>query len=152
MPARLGIGFRYEPRLPYLKNLKIEAKTHVKSVRLPLHSRETFNCDSDAKLDAERVLATLPTRLIEIGKKRVAGEKLSGAERKYLRKERKVYKIEIKGNVSSVRLPLYSRGVKNRVKTQQSRIKRPIKNSEVTKARNRLPEHIQGLNVTCGYI
>ena len=39
--------------------------------------------DDDARLDAQAVLATLPKRLVEIGYKRVNGERLNDADRHY---------------------------------------------------------------------
>jgi len=47
------------------------------------------NIDIDSRLDAIAILATLPKRLVEIGYKRLNGEKLSSADREYWNKTKK---------------------------------------------------------------
>jgi len=47
------------------------------------------NIDIDSRLDALAVLATLPRRLIEVGYKRLDGERLNSADREYWAKTKK---------------------------------------------------------------
>ena len=57
----------------------------------------TDNIDIDSRLDALAILATLPKRLIEIGYKRLDGEKLNSADREYWYKTKKRVKYEGNG-------------------------------------------------------
>jgi DNA-directed RNA polymerase specialized sigma24 family protein len=54
-------------------------------------SWQIVSCDPDidAKIDAEAQLQTLPKRLIEVGTKRVEGERLNNADKLYLSRKRR---------------------------------------------------------------
>jgi DNA-directed RNA polymerase specialized sigma24 family protein len=49
----------------------------------------SYDPDIDAKIDAEAELQTLPKRLIEIGTKRVEGDRLNNADKLYLSRKRR---------------------------------------------------------------
>jgi len=60
--------------------------------------------DIDARLDAISILATLPKRIVEIGEKKLNGEKLSSAEVCYMIKHRKKLREKLKWRKQGDRL------------------------------------------------
>jgi len=60
--------------------------------------------DIDARLDAMSVLATLPKRMVEIGEKKLNGEKLSSADECYMIKHRKKLREKLKWRKQGDRL------------------------------------------------